>query len=179
LSSEEQTVYDYSQSTDALTEIFENSGEDSETAKTRRPRRAASAKLSDDVKLAIRVARSSDETLAKLAALVDATDASDIERVVAATLKNQDDLTQSISWLNEVSQIKDSMALALEVSTLALQDVDRLVSVASVLGNLGAPVKGIKRTDISRSLLPVSQAVANLSTANKKVLTEILELLGS
>jgi hypothetical protein len=178
LSSEEE-VYDYAESTDSLTEIWERSGEDAETdTKSRRPRKAASVKLSDDVKLAIRVARSSDATLTQLTALVDATDASDIERVVAATLKNKDDLKQSISWLNAVSKIKDPMALALEVSTLALQDVDRLVSIASLLGNLGAPVKGIKRTDISRSLLPVSQAVASLSTANKKVLAEISELLG-
>jgi len=172
-------VYDYAESTDALAEVWErtNEAEEPKGSTRGRPRKTGASKLSDDVRLAIKVARANDAVLTQLAALVDVVDKTDIERVVAGAIKQQDDLKTSIQWLINAAKVKDPMELALEVSTLAIQDVDRLVAVASVISTIGEPVS-VRRADVSRALLPVAQSIAGLTPANKKAMTEIVDLLG-
>jgi hypothetical protein len=179
----EDEVFDFSNTTDGLgltvADEVENNDTDLDTepkAGTRRPRKSGS-RLSSEVRLAIRIARADSAMLDRLASVVGVSDGKDVEAVVSGVFKNLDELRSSLKWLAGAALVSNPMELALEVSTLALQDSDQFVSAVNTLSIVGEDVASVKRSDISKSLLPVSQIIAGLSNKQKSTLTEATALL--
>jgi hypothetical protein len=132
-------------------------------------------KVSNDVRVAVKVVTAPREVKTLLSKIVKTPDSDPLD-LVAAVLRDAETVTDAIEWLVAESDKSDGMEVALDVSNLYATEPERLRSIADLLADIGA-IDQVRKSDLGKSLLPCAQAIHNMKNTYAKTFAQIVEVL--